>query len=158
MNAVSDLQGLVLPLLSTAHLLFLLETWPGLGYNGLIMEMLCSRDVAAAIRYLLTLPYSHGHRERMKYYLRKRLRLTPVHEMNELVLLFPRLTATVEGEDGVLVPFVGPVTDLEAGIWDSHDFFFGILHAKKMEGMIPFTCYNFCMSFTLFRNARLHFL
>lgn len=81
MDNVPQLRGIVLPILSTVHLLFLLNTWPGLGDTPLIMELLCSRDIRAAIEYLLSLSYSHRHRQAMKHHLRKRLRWVPVHEL-----------------------------------------------------------------------------
>lgn len=77
---------------------------------------------------------------------------------SELAGLFQPLTALVEDEDGVLMPRVGPMDDNESGLWDSSDFFFGVLHARQMEGTIPFAHYHFSMSFNTFSNARLHFL
>lgn len=94
----------------------------------------------------------------MKHHLRKRLRWVPVHELRELARLFPPLTALVEDENGVLLPRVGPLDDNESGLWDSSDFFFGVMHARQMEGTIPFARYHFCLSFITFRNARLRFL
>lgn len=158
MDDVPQLRGLALRLLSTAHLLFILTNWPGLGDTGLVIELLCERDITAALQYFLSLPYSHGHRDQLKHYLKQRLRRTPVHRMNEMTALFPRLSALVEDQNGVLVPRMGPLTDLETGLWDSHDFFFNLLHAQQMEGMIPLARLHFCMSLTFFSNAHLRFL
>ena len=155
---VPHLRGLALPLLSTTHLLFILTEWPGLSDTGLVIALLCERDLSAALRYFIGLPYSHGHRDNLKYYLTKRLRRTPVPRLEELSTLFPRLSALAPDENGVLVPRFGPLTDQETGLWDSHTFFFQLLHAKKMEGTIPYPRLHFCMSLTLFSNADLRFL
>ena len=137
MDEVPELSGLILPILSIAHLLFLLHNWPGLRDTGLILDLLCRRDIREALRYLLSISYSHSHRQQLKSLLRQRLRWTPVHELKELSTLFPQLTALVERDDGVLVPQVGPLSDLESGLWDSCDFYFGLLHARQMEGTVP---------------------
>lgn len=155
---VPQLRGLALQLLSTAHLLFILTHWPGLTDTGLVIDLLCERDISAALQYFLGLPYSHGHREDLKHYLKKHLRRTPVHRLKELTTLFPRLSALVTDENGVLVPRIGPLTDHETGLWDSHDFFFNLLHAKEMEGTIHYARLHFCMSLTVFSNALLRFL
>lgn len=158
MDTVPALRGLVLPLLSTAHLLFLLRHWPGLGDTPLVIDLLCSRDLHAAITYLLSLPYSHGHRQEMKKHLRKHLLRISIKDFPVFASLFPPLTALVTDEDGVLRARVGPLDDIETGLWDSNDFFFGVMHARNMEGTIPFACYHFCMSFITFSNATLRFL
>ena len=157
MDNVPTLRGLVLPLLSTAHLLFLLHHWPGLSNTPLLIDLLCSRDLNAAITYLLSLPYSHGHRPDMKQHLRKHLRRLPLTDFHVLASLFPPLSALAADENNVLWPRVGPLDDTETGLWDSTDFFFQLLHAKKMEGTIPLTIPCYCMSLRLFNNARLCF-
>lgn len=158
MDDVPHLRGLALRILSTAHLLFILNNWPGLTDTGLVLDLLCERDITAALQYLLSLPYSHGHRDDLKHYLKQRLRRTSINRMKEMTVLFPRLSALVEDEHGVLVPRIGPLTDFETGLWDSHDFFFNLLHAKLMEGTIPVASLYFCMSLTLLSNADLRFL
>ena len=158
MDQVPALSGLVLPILSTAHLIFLLTNWPGLPDTNLILELLCTRDIQEALRYLLSISFSHGHRNRLKYALGQRLRWTPVKELKELSSMFPPLTALVERNDGVLVPMVGPLSDHEAGLWDSNDFFFGLIHRRQMEGTVSCSRYCICMSFDRFRNASIRFL
>lgn len=158
MDNVPSLRGLAAPLLSVAHLLFILYHWPGLGDIGLVIDLLCQRDIAAALRYFISLPYSHGHRAAMKYYLKRRLRNTPIQRWNELAALFPVLSALVPDETGFMVPRMGPLTDHEMGMWDANDFFLNLRHAKQMEGTIPFASFHCCMSFTFFSNAQLRFL
>lgn len=160
MDRVPPLNTFILPILSTAHLIFILNNWPGVRDTGLIMELLCTRDLRAALGYLLSLPYSHSHRPVLKSLLRHRLRWKHVHELKELTTLFPRLSAMVERDDGVLVPMIGPLSDLESGLWDTSDFYFGVLHARQMEGTIPesISRYHYCMSFRTFSNAGLRFL
>ena len=158
MDQVPELSGLVLPILSTAHLLFLLTNWPGLRDTNLLLELLCKRDIREALGYLLSISFSHSHRNRLKYALTQRLRWTPVHELKELSRMFPQLTALVERNDGVLVPMVAPLSDDEAGLWDSNDFFFGLIHGCQMEGTVPCSRYRNCMSFRRFRNASIRFL
>ena len=158
MDVVPQLRGLALQLLSTAHLLFILTNWPGLGDTHLVLDLLCERDLNAAIRYLLRLPYSHGHRDHLKHSLKQHLRRTSLRRMTDLRALFPQLSALVTDENGVLVPRMGPLTDFETGLWDSHDFFFNLLHARQMEGTIPVASLYFCMTLILFSNATLRFL
>lgn len=155
MDSVPELRGLVLPLLSTAHLLFILNNWPGIANIGAVMDMLCERDLTTSIRYLLGLPYSHGHREGLKQSLQKRLQRTGLAQMKALARLFPLMSTLVPDADGNFVAKMGPLTDYDAGLWDSHDFYFQLLHAKQMEGTIVFPRY--CMSLRLFCNARLSF-
>lgn len=58
------------------------------------------------------------------------------------------------------MPRIGPLTDLESGLWDSCDFYFGVLHARQMEGTVPESIarYHYCMSFHTFSNAGLRLL
>ena len=158
MDNVPSLRGLTLSLLSTSHLLFLLHHWPCLNHTPLIIDLLCSRDLHAAIAYLLSLPYSHGHREELKHCLRKYLKRLPINALRALANLFPHLTATVTDENGVLFPRVGPLDDQESGLWDSNDFFFQLLHAKNIEGTFPLIIPRYCISLRLFCNASLRFL
>ena len=157
MENVPPLSYLVLPTLSTDHLVYILLHWPCLGQIYVVMDVLCERDLARAIQYLLGLPYTHTHREELKRSLKKVLRRTSLSKMKDLASLFPRMSALVEDENGDLVAEMGPLTDYAAGLWDSHDFYFQQLHSKQMEGTIPFTFLRYCMSFRLFRNARLSF-
>ena len=94
----------------------------------------------------------------MKKHLRKYLGRIPIKDFPVLARLFPLLTALVNDENGVLRPRVGPLDDMETGLWDSNDFFFGVMHSRNMEGTIPFAYYTFCMSFITFSNATLRFL
>ena len=155
MDGVPELRGLVLPLLSTAHLLFILNNWPCIADIGVVLDMLCERDLTVAIRYLLSLPYSHGHREALKRRLQKQLTRTGLETMKELATLFPQMTALVQDARGNTVAKMGPLTDYETGLWDSHDFYFHLLHAKQTKGTLVFPRY--CMSLGLFLNARLSF-
>ena len=155
MDGVPELRGLVLPLLSTAHLLFILNHWPCIATTGVVLDLLCERDLLVAIRYLLSLPYSHGHRETLKSCLQKQLSRTGLETMQEIATLFPQMSALVQDAHGNSVAKMGPLTDYEAGLWDSHDFYFQLLHAKQTKGTFGFPRY--CMSIGLFLNARLSF-
>ena len=155
MERVHDLHGLVLPRLTTNHLLFILNHWPCIANIDTVMDVLCERDLTVAIRHLLGLPYSHGHREGLKQCITKELTRTGLEEMRELGNLFPRMTALVQDSNGDSVAKMGPLTDFEAGLWDSQDFYFHILHAKQMKGTFVFP--RCCMSLDLFVNARLSF-
>ena len=160
MDRVPSLGTFILPILSTAHLIFILNNWPGLRDTRLILEQLCTRDLRAAFGYLLSLSFSHSHRPVLLTCLRPRLRWTTVEDLKELENLFPRLSALVERDDGVLVPKIGPLSDLETGLWDSCDWYFGLLHSRQMEGTIPVSIspYQRCVSLDKFINVRLHFL
>ena len=136
MNRVPSLGDFIVPLLSTAQLLFLLHNWPGVRDTRLILDNLCTRDLSAAFGYLLSLPFSHAHRPVLLDCLRHHLRWKPFEEIKDLGNLFPRLSALVETDDGVLVPKIGPLSDEETGLWDSSDWYFGLLHSRQMEGTI----------------------
>lgn len=157
MDNVPPLSYLPLPILSTEHLVFVLRHWPCLGNIGVVMDVLCERALEKAIQYLLSLPYTHTHREDLKHSIKQELRRTSLQKMKELASLFPRMSALAADDNGDLVAEMGPLTDYAAGLWDSHDFYFQLLHAKQMQGTIPFTFLRYCMSFRLFRNARLSF-
>lgn len=138
MDRVPPLNSFNLPILSTAHLIFILTNWPGVRDTELIMDLLCTRDLRAALRYLLSLPFSHTPRPVLKSLLRQRFRWVHVHELKELATLFPQLSALVETDDGVLVPMIGPLTDLESGLWDSSDFFSASCTQDKWK--VRFSC------------------
>ena len=155
MERVQELRGLVLPILSTDHLLFLLNNWSGLSFINEVMDELCARDLVAALRYLINLPYSHGNRAGMKRSITRQVQRTSVERLRETYSVFPRLSALVRDDNGVLVAEMGPLTDFQTGLWDSHDFYFHCIHAKKMAGTFGF--HRYCMSLRLFCNARLSF-
>ena len=85
MDRVPSLGEFIVPLLSTAHLLFILNNWPGLRDTSLILEQLCTRDLSAAFSYLLSLPFSHSHRP----VLLDCLRWKTFEDLKDLGNLFP---------------------------------------------------------------------
>ena len=160
MDCVPSLGAFIIPILTTAQLIFILNNWPGIRDTRLILEQLCTRDLRAAFGYLLSLPFSHSHRPVLLDCLTPRLRWLKLEDLQDLANLFPRLSALVERDDGVLVPKIGPLSDLETGLWTSCDWYFGLLHSRKMAGTIPVSIYRYqrCVSLDQFINVRLHFL
>lgn len=157
MDHVPSLGAFILPLISTASLLQFLIDWPQVRDARLALENLCTRDV---LPYLLSLPFSHSHRRVLLDCLTPRLRWLKLEDLQDLGNLFPRLSALVHTDDGKLVPKVGPLSDEETGLWDTNDWFFGLLHAKQMDGTITFYIppYVRCVSLDTFIDVRLHFL
>lgn len=124
-----------------------------------VLEKLCTEcDFKLIFQYLLSLPYSHWHRNIMKASLQKRIADTKSDELHQIGKNFIPFKSAVENitEDGATMMFdkMGPLNDVDTGEWDTHDWFFRILHSRRMEGE-PTLLFDIPLS--VYTKTRLHF-
>lgn len=154
MNSVKSLSETIIPTMTVNLLLHFLLDMPN-GCNTVdALKELCTRDFCSIFTYLLSLPFSHWHREVTKTHLGERLRAMKVDDLKELGRQFiPKLTA-LEHVDGECVPVMGPLSDLDTAAWDTNDWFYQLLHARQMEGECSLLLH---MPMELYVQARLRF-
>lgn len=90
----------------------------------------------------------------MKSVLTKRLQDLKAAELKEIGTQFIPLKSALVDNDGERVALMGPLTDLDTGAWDTIDWFFRILHSRRMEGEPTFL---FDIPIPIYKRATLHF-
>lgn len=134
MQSVNSISEMAIPSASTNVLLHFLLHMPNGLHTSLALKELCTRDFHSIFTYLLSLPHSHWHRNVMKAVLEERLRKLQVQEIKQLGRQYiPKLSALTKLDDE-WVPVMEPHTDQQSAAWDTHDWFFQLLHSRQMEG------------------------
>lgn len=128
-------QLILTPSLPTHVLLQFLQYLPNALSTVDALKELCKRDYSTVFNYLLSLPFTHWHRRIMLSCLESRILNMKVDDIKSLSVLLPKLTALWYDEDArEWFPITGPMTDLETGLWHTHDCFYRLLHSRQMEG------------------------
>lgn len=124
-----------------------------------VLKKLCTEcDFKLIFQYLLSLPYSHWHRNIMKATLQERFTDTKSDELHQIGKNFipfkSALEKISEGGAAMMFDMMGPLNDLDTGAWDTHDWFFRILHSRRMEGE-PTLLFDIPLS--IYTKTRLYF-
>ena len=132
---VLPLTATILPKMdSNALLNYLLEMPNGTTVPDVIEELCTKHEFKPIFLYLNSLPYSHWHRRIMKKALSDRFRDMTVADLHQLGQTLIPLKSALTVIDGESVAVMGPHTDLDAAAWDTSDWFFHMLHERRMEG------------------------
>lgn len=100
-----------------------------------VIRKLCAEaDTAYLFTYFKSLPYSHWHRRIFKHQMTLRFNRLSADDLDAIGQRFIPFKSALTEVDGERVPLVGPLTDLETAEWDTIDWFFNLLHSKRMEG------------------------
>ena len=119
---------------TTVTLLQYLRCVPNACDSVTVLEELCKRDFTDIFPYLLSLHATHWHKDVLKQLLRKRLFDLSLPALKALQVHIPKLSAlTMDDTTGTLQPFIGPLSSMVTSQWDTHDWYYQILHAKQME-------------------------
>lgn len=119
---------------STSTLVQYLRCVPNACDSVTVLEELCKRDFTDIFSYLLSLHATHWHKDVLKQLLRKRLFDLSLPALKALQVHFPKLSAlTMDDTTGTLQPFIGPLSSMVTSRWDTHDWYYQILHSKQME-------------------------
>ena len=121
------------PSLPTSSLVQFLTCIPRGPFTEDAIKELCQRDLRVGLTYLLSLPFTHSHRPMLKHYLHDRFRRLPIVALEQLSTTIPHLTALTSIE-GTLHPAMYPLDDYQTGLWDTHDWYFKLLHVRNMKG------------------------
>ena len=135
MDGLKTLGEMIIPTLPTYLILQFLHSIPNGPTIVEALEELANREFSRVFAYLLTLPFSHSHRDVFKSSLETRLRNMPVDDLKQLSGLLPKLSALTYSQ-GEWIPVMEPLSDYETGLWDTNDWFFQLLHARQMEGQL----------------------
>ena len=128
---------------ATVTLLQYLRCVPNACDSVTVLEELCKRDFTDIFPYLLSLHATHWHKDVLKQLLRKRLFDLSLPALKALQVHIPKLSAlTMADTTGTLQAFVGPLSSMVTSQWDTHDWFYQILHSKQMEGKLLFVTAN----------------
>lgn len=99
------------------------------------LKTLClHHDFAYIFRYFNSLPMDHWHRAVMKQAMTKRfgdISSDNLHQLGRRYIPLKSAWTTIDGEH---VPVMGPLTNMDAAEWDTIDWFFHLLHSRRMEG------------------------
>ena len=126
---------------STMTLLHYLTLLPNALDSVDILDELASREFGAVLPYLKSLSNTHWHRHVLKDRLRKRLWVMSLAQIHALRNYFPNLSALYRNmEDGAWYPIMGPLSDRDTAEWDLHDWYYQLIHAKRMEGQWSLRC------------------
>ena len=119
---------------SNALLIFLLENPNGCNTIDVLDEFCNNHEIGPAVSYLLSLPHSHWHRPVVKKHLSARFETMTIVDLHQLGRQYLPLKSALTDIDGEKVAAMGPLTDLDAAAWDTNDWFFRMLHSRRMEG------------------------
>lgn len=121
----------------------------------IIIEELCMRDLAVVFSYLLSLHATHWHRDPIKEHLGARMLDMSTSAIMTLRQYIPKLSALqFDDTTNTWQAFIGPLSSMETSRWDTHDWFYQLLHAKQMKGQLLFIT----IALSLFPRTTLRFL
>lgn len=132
---------------------YLLATPNASNVRQVIRNFCAEADDKYLFLYFNSLPYSHWHRNVFKYRMTARFNRLTANELEALGKQFIPFKSALTDVDGERVALVGPLTDLETAEWDTIDWFFNLLHSKRMEGETRL----YSIPFSMYRRARLCF-
>ena len=152
---VSSLSERVLQTMGEGAMLNYLLSCPNGGNAVEVLKKFCTESGFEFIfRYLLSLPYSHRHRMVIKTVLDSRFKDITIDELHEIGKEFIPVKSALVNVGDERVAKMGPLTNLDTGQWDTSEWFFRILHSRRMEGE-PMLLFDIPLS--IYTRARLHF-
>lgn len=154
-HQVLPLSASVLTIVDANTLLnYLLITPNSSNASDAIKKLCTEHDFKYIFCYLHSLPYDHWHRPVMKKALMKRFNDMATDDLYQLGKQFIPLKSAWTDIDGESVEIMGPLTNLETAAWDTIDWFFQMLHSRRMEGEHTLL---FDIPLPMYIKARVHF-